>query len=850
MKKPSLPRLTSLLGLALFGVAIAVLHHALQLYHFRDILRHLHRIPLSQKGLAALLTILSYLVMTGYDRLGVRYLGRSLPWQQVTFTSFLGYAFSNNIGLSFLSGGSVRFRLYSVWGLSAGEISRVIAFTVTTFWLGILTVAGAVFLTAPPSLVRLGTPWIAALRPMGGIIVLLIAAYLGVCALRREPWQLRGWPIAVPSLPLAFSQLILGALDWALAGAVLYVLLPAGANLSFPAFLGLFLTAQTLALISHVPGGIGVFESVMVMLIPQVPAASLLGALVVYRVIYYLIPLLVAAILLVAHEMLRRRERVFRYTRLLAGWFAFLVPQSLALLVLVGGIVLLYSGATPEVQSRLHWLKHFLPLPVMELSHFLGSLAGAGLLFLAWGLQRRLDIAYHLAALLLAAGSLFSLLKGGDYEEAIILAVMLAALLPCRRHFYRRASFFSERFTWGWMATIALVLASTVWLGLFAYRHVEYSDELWWRFAWHGDAPRFMRAMVAVLVFTCSVAVAKLLRPAAPEPELPDREEREAARQIVARAPDSSAWLAMLGDKHLLFNPARTAFLMYAPEGRSMVAMGDPVGPREEIRELAWRFQELCSSHARWPVFYEVGSENLDIYLELGLSLLKLGEEARVPLADFSLEGGSRRGMRYARRRMDREGVTFSVVPATEVAPLLPHLQRVSNAWLASKKTREKGFSLGYFQPDYLSLCPVALLHREGEPIAFASLWPGAGKRELSVDLMRYLPEEAQGVMEFLFIELMLWGKEEGYRWFNLGMAPLAGLENRPQAPLWNRLGALLYRHGEHFYNFQGLRDYKEKFDPVWVPRYLASPGGLALPRVLANLATLISGGVKGVIGK
>ncbi len=104
--------------------------------------------------------------------------------------------------------------------------------------------------------------------------------------------------------------------------------------------------------------------------------------------------------------------------------------------------------------------------------------------------------------------------------------------------------------------------------------------------------------------------------------------------------------------------------------------------------------------------------------------------------------------------------------------------------------------------------------------------------------------------MEFLFIELMLWGKEEGYRWFNLGMAPLAGLENRPQAPLWNRLGALLYRHGEHFYNFQGLRDYKEKFDPVWVPRYLASPGGLALPRVLANLATLISGGVKGVIGK
>ena len=104
--------------------------------------------------------------------------------------------------------------------------------------------------------------------------------------------------------------------------------------------------------------------------------------------------------------------------------------------------------------------------------------------------------------------------------------------------------------------------------------------------------------------------------------------------------------------------------------------------------------------------------------------------------------------------------------------------------------------------------------------------------------------------MDYLFIELMLWGKQQGYNWFSLGMAPMSGLEDRMLAPLWHKVGTFVFRHGEHFYNFQGLRQYKEKFDPVWQPKYLACRGGLILPRILANVATLISGGIKGVVMK
>ena len=135
------------------------------------------------------------------------------------------------------------------------------------------------------------------------------------------------------------------------------------------------------------------------------------------------------------------------------------------------------------------------------------------------------------------------------------------------------------------------------------------------------------------------------------------------------------------------------------------------------------------------------------------------------------------------------------------------------------------------------------MVRHEESIVGFANVLAGAQKYELSVDLMRYRPNAPAAVMDYLFVQLMLWGQTEGYEWFNLGMAPLSGLDVGPLAPLWNHLGTLVFRHGEHFYNFQGLRQYKEKFAPQWEPRYLASPGGLRLPRILTNVATLISAG-------
>jgi phosphatidylglycerol lysyltransferase len=636
-----------------------------------------------------------------------------------------------------------------------------------------------------------------------------------------------------------------------LAGAVLYTLLPAG-SVKFSSFMVVFLLGQVSGLVSQVPGGLGVFDTIVVLgLAPFIPASTAVASLLAYRMIYYLLPLAIAVAAFGIYELLDRKARLKRFAEILGQWVPNLAPSFFACTTFLSGVILIISGATPTVGWRLLWLRDTLPLPAVEISHFLGSLIGIALIFLARGLQQRLDAAYMLSILLFCAGIMVSLLKGLDFEEAGILSFMLITLLPCRNLFYRKASLLAESFTMSWIASVILVLIGSLWLLFFSYKHVEYSNELLWSFTFRGDAPRSLRSLVGVVAACVSFAGWRLLRPVAPRSHmlLQIRVDEEIA-PIVQRSLNCAANLALLGDKLFLLSESKRSFIMYGVEGRSWIAMGDPIGPSEEHAELVWRFHEMCDRFGGWTVFYEIGRDNLHLYLDIGLMLFKIGEEASVPLDHFNLEGKGRKGFRHIKNRFEKEGFTFEIIEPKEAAPLFPELKGVSDAWLKSKNTREKRFSLGSFDAGYLQRFPFALVRKGQKIFAFANLWLGAEKEEFSVDLMRYTPGGPPDIMEYLFIMLMLWGREQQYCWFNLGMAPLAGLEGFARAPLWNRLGLFIYTHGEHFYNFQGLRKYKEKFDPRWEPKYLACADGLALPRIVANIASLVSGGVKGIIAK
>jgi phosphatidylglycerol lysyltransferase len=839
-------------GVVLFSAAIWILHRELSVHHLKDILQHIRSLPLGCIIAALLLTAAGYGVMATYDLLALRYLKQSLAYGKVAMAAFVGAAFSNNIGLSMIAGASVRYRLYASWGLSALEITKVVFFCSLTLWLGFFALGGMAFILDPiilPPMVHLPT---GSTRVIGILMGLCVVGYLTSAKLRQQPVRLRSWRIDIPSLKIGLLQVLVGSLDWLLAGSSLIVLLPTTGPGELPTLLVIYLLSQLAGLISQVPGGLGVFETVFLLMIGgRIPAEAVMGALFAYRAIYYLMPLAISAAVLGVNEAFSHRKSLSQIAAGYNRWSAPVVPPVLAFTTFVAGAVLLFSGATPAIDQRLAWLRQVIPLPLLEASHFMGSMAGMALILLARGLQRRLDGAYWVTLVLLGAGIAASLLKGLDYEEALLLALLLGALLPNHRLFYRRASLLTQRFTPAWVAAIAIVMISALWLGFFSYKHVQYSGSLWWKFAFNAAAPRFLRATAGAAIVLLTFAIARLMRPAVHRPAPATADEMAAVAQVVGESPRTAANLALLGDKAFLFNPSRSAFIMYAVEGHSWVSMGDPIGPEDQWPELIWRFREQSDRFGGWAIFYQVTQDRLPHYLDLGLNLTKLGETARVHLADFSLEGSRRKGLRYTRRKLRKEGLSLKVLSADEATRQLDRLKQISDAWLAEKNTREKGFSLGSFNVDYLRHFEVAVVEKGDDIVAFANLWQGAAKSELSIDLMRFDPASSpQGVMEFLFIELMNWGRDQGYEWFDLGMAPLSGIEDRSLAPLWNRLAVFVARHGGHFYNFQGLRQYKDKFDPVWEPRYLASPGGLILPAILNDITQLVSGGLKGALLK
>ncbi|KQN04239.1 hypothetical protein ASE85_20810 [Sphingobium sp. Leaf26] len=823
-------------------LAFVALDHAFTEIHWHDVRAAFHAIPPAAIAACALLTGLSYLALTLYDHLALRIIGSTIGWRTAALASFCSYTLSHNLGLAIVTGGSARLRIYGAAGLGPGDVARIIASASFAFWGGVFTLAALAMTLHPTAIALGGVTFDPAAQRIAGT-TLLAAAILLLAALgpAARPITLFGWTLTLPSRSQALAQIGIACIDLAFASAALFVLVPHLSPALYPVFFLGYALAIIAALISHVPGGIGIFEGVMVATLPHVDQPVLIAALIAYRILYYLVPLFVAVILIAAHEGHAWRRPVLRAVNGAQTLTRAIAPTMFATLVAVGGTILLISGSLPAVPDRLHAVAGIIPMPFVEASHLAASMIGAVLILLASGLYRRLDGAFWMTRLLLVAGALFSLAKGLDYEEAIILLVIAALLQWSHAAFYRRTSLTSAILTPGWIATLGVAIGLSIWIGFIAYRHVDYQSDLWWQFGRHQDASRFLRGALAAGVVMVGAAIMGLLRPAADRGDDPScGPPGDAALALACR---TDACLALTGDKRFLTSPSGRAFLMYQVQGHSWIVMGDPVGDPAEWGDLLWRMRERADAAQGRLLLYQLSLASLPLAVDLGLSIVKYGEEARIDLDAFTLDGSQARPLRHALRRTARDGASFDIVPAADVPTLLPQLRAVSDDWLKAKGATEKSFSVGRFEDSYMTRFDCAVVRCHGAIVAFANIWATVDGQELSVDLMRHSAVAPPGVMDFIFTSLLLWGQSQGYRWFTLGLAPLSGLEARRLSPLWVKAGAFLYRHGDAFYGFGGLRAYKAKFAPIWEPRFIAGPQGLSLARAMVDLQRLIGGG-------
>jgi len=762
--------------------------------------------------------------------------------QRSWVVSYISHALGQVMGFALVTGGAVRERYYRRTGVPVGVTATVAAVTSVSTWLGALALLGlSLLFGAPPGAIGDGP----AVRAVMAVFCLAPAlGYLLLALGARGTVRLGRFSLTVPAASTAACQVTLCILDWALAALVLRAVMP-GPAIPVPLLASTFVVAQIAGTASTIPAGAGVFDAVIVgALAPVIGMVHAVSAVIAFRAIYYVLPAAVA-LAIVGADLLAPWQRA---GRVLVRRGAALVrrcpsfpPALLAAGTFGAGAVLLGSAATPPVAGRMAALHAVSPTVLIQAAYLLSSLIGATLLLLARGVQRQVRAAYALAMPLLCFGLVVSLAKGLDYEEALLLAIVAAAMFRTRETFDRTSSLVAERFTRSWIGAIMLVLAATVWLALAASHRAGVLDLGMLGFSTRAAATRAILSTSVAAAACAMFGVARLLRVAQPQRAPADPASAARARDVISAARETTAHLALVGDKSLLFNERGDAFLMYAIAGQSWIAMGDPVGQHAERAALVRRFRDLAVQHGGRPVFYHVTPESLSLYVELGLTIRKIGECARVNLADFSLGGGGRKWLRRARRSAESAGCSFELLPQPAVAGVLPELRAVSDAWLATKRAREKGFSLGYFDEAYLRQCPVAVVRQGGRIVAFANVWQGGDAYEVSVDLMRFDPDGPEDVIDFLFGELLLWAKGQGFRWFDLGVAPLAGLDSAGAPLLWNRLGSLLFRKGTRGYDFEGLRRYKAKFAPEWSPRYIVGPGGLTIARAAADVAALIA---------
>ena len=846
-----------LVPLVFLGIVGGLLWHEVDAIDLPQMQRSLLQVPTAAIILIGLLALFGVAFTGLIDWAIARWLAIGLPLRELLPLSFVANSISNTVNLSGAVGSGVRLLGLNARKVALPRSAALIGLQVLSLPLGLsVLILMSLAVGSLPMTPGTTTQWLA-------IVVLIgAAAYLPLFFVLTARRRLMGWlpkGQALPPVTLKLQLALLSFVDWLLAASVLYACLyVSGVSVKPGPLVGTFAAASVLGLASMVPAGLGVFDGLMLLALVASghDQGSVLSGLFLFRLGYYLLPLLVGLGMgsgMVGRRLpafnkasaLLRSHPVFGVLGLPANLLAGVGVRLLAALTFLAGVLLLASAAIPTVHERIEQVSSVLPLAAVEGSSWLSVLAGVLLLGLGRGIDGRLHVAYRLTQPLLLLGAALAVLKGLHYGEAVFLIGLFVLLRVRKREFTQRAMSLTSAATFGWLLGLLAVVIAFFAAGLTSILGDDSFDLFYFGFGEHSS--RVARAFVAALLGIVIYLIWQTLSVKRPPLKLPDRSELERAREIYRNHGGGEfGQLSFMRDKPLFWSSDHQVVVAYGAVRDRLVALGSPCGPEKLIRRAVRDFREFADSQDRVPVFYEVLEPELSLYHDMGFDLFKLGELALIPLAEFTLQGKRWEDLRQAVNRSTKERLSFELLQPPFDTALVAEVEAVSDAWLADKGASEKGFSLGRFDHDYLEWGPLAIVRRDDAVIAFANVIPPyGGNRIASVDLMRHLDDAPRGTMDFLFARVMHWAQEQGCEQFSLGMAPLSSVGDNPYARINERLAALAFQYGGKLYNYQGLRRYKDKFGPTWVGAYLAYPRRAWVPGLLLDIAALVAGGYR-----
>ncbi len=459
--KQYLRHLGPVLITCIFAGAMYLLYQKLQSYSLDEVRNALVQIPHWRLLASVALMLVNYMILIGYDWLALVAINKPLSLKRVSLVSFIGQTVSYNFG-ALLGGTTVRYRFYATWGFSVADIVRLVLMLAVTFWVGALGLCGLVFMVNPPIIPEefLHAFPIKDIRLLGGVLFSVAIVYFIACHFVRKTITLFGKEFSFPPLKVALLQAIVAGIDLIVAAGCMYILFSPELGISFGQFLPSYLMAQVAVVLTHIPGGVGVFELVILHLTNTPNEQMVIAVVLCFRIIYFILPLLMAALLLATYEI-RQNKGILRDA---GRWLSVLSHSINARITFgVGSLFLLFT-ALPVWHRGHFFLSINWPHPMAILLHALCALSGTILLFLAYGLEIRQAKAWRYTLFFASLGIICAILKGIHLFGAFMLCLLLFSVFAGRRRFYRKSFFWENPFPISWLAPSWLVMTGCLLL--------------------------------------------------------------------------------------------------------------------------------------------------------------------------------------------------------------------------------------------------------------------------------------------------------------------------------------------------------------------------------------------------
>ncbi|MEF9990887.1 MAG: bifunctional lysylphosphatidylglycerol flippase/synthetase MprF [Romboutsia sp.] len=798
------------------------------------------KLSIGNIAIIMILGIISYIPLSFYDFVLKKRVGIDLDNKKLYKFSWIASSVSSIVGFGGSSAIALKSHFYNPYvkdkKLLVKETSKIVALNLTGFSM-------ACFIYLVISKFNIGQ------MSITKVLTIIIAMYLPAITILFIFKYKKGNEGEKQGIKDSFKIIGISLLEWITTVILIYsIIIILGEQISILKFFPIFVGAIAVAIISMSPGGIGTFDLTLLIGLQSlgVPAEKVMLAVFLYRISYYIVPLIIGIILYLS-EIWNRVDKDYR--EIVAYSVSKVAHYGLVILVMSAGVVLLVSQAMPATLDRVGIMRKIVGLKVMYMSGGMSIIIGFLLVAISSVITFRSKSAYKITMILVALGGIMSLFKGFDYEECIYLIIVAIILRVSKKQFYREG--FIMR--WGKIIRDVVILFSfQIFYLLVVYNNLHLkiaSNSIFSLSKYHNIVYMKKIGYISSIGFLCALIFLIALYYFNNKNNFPKvrlYECRDKVENILNKYKGSSVThFIYLNDKYIYMNKDEDVMIQYQIFANKIAVLGNLVGNEDKFFETIQQFYEIADIYGYTPVFCSIDEKMIPYLHETGYEFMKLGEEARVDLKQFTLEGRKMKSVRNALSRVEKEGYIFEIVYPPFSDDLLRQIKAVSDEWIDGRK--EKGFSVGFFDENYLNHDAIAVVKDKDNKIkGFTNLMPMYDNGEtLSIDLMRFSKDSSNGVMDFIFVNLFKYGQENGYVEFNMGMAPLSNVGRSKYSFLSEKIASKVYSHGQHFYSFEGLKRFKEKYCESWDGRYIAYKKKTSLIFTMIQVICLVSKGKK-----